>query len=141
MYSTGGENMKVNRKLILLLVFVMIIGILGGCAESGELPDGIENKRFFKDFSSTYGTIMRSMRDHSYNEDKVNESLAKLNSYVDNKKLNDYEILIVNTLNENIGNIKNDLTQGDKTITTKTLDEFGWLIDSMSDYFKNKNNK
>ncbi len=126
-----------KRKLALLLVFVIMVGILGGCSNGGNLPDGIENKKFFKDLSSTYGLILRAMGDSEYEEEKIAKSLAKLNSYVNDKKLNDYEILIVNTLNENIDNIKRDLTQGDKTIKSKTLENVQWLIDTMSDHFKN----
>ena len=126
-----------NRKIDLLLVFVMIISISSGCSNGGNLPDGIENKKFFKDLSSTYGLILRSMGNSEYEEEKIAKSLTKLNNYVNDKKLNDYEILIVNTLNENIDNIKKDLTQGDKIITSKTLEEFQWLIDTMSSHFKN----
>lgn len=132
--------MKVNRILILMLVLVIMTGILSGCGNN-DLPEGIENRKFFKDFSEFYDIVIESMGNGDYNKAELDKSLDKLNKHVDSKKLNEYEELIVDTINTNILSIKEDLIQDNIAIKSEVMDEFRWVLELMSNYYQDKNNK
>lgn len=131
--------MKLNKIAFLIILMLCVSIILSGCGE--KLPDGIENKVFFKDLSKAYGLIARSMSDQIYYEDEINDIFSKMNKENYKVKLNDYELLILETLNSSLPDIKKDLTTGDCIIQSVTTNEFEWIIDMMSDYFKEKYSK
>ncbi len=137
--NLGGVIMNIRKVIVLTLLICVVLLILSGCGE--KLPDGIENKTFFKDLSKAYGLIVRSMSDQTYYEDEINDIFSKMNKESYKIKLNDYELLILETLSNSLPDVKKDLTTGDRIIQSATTNEFKWILDMMSNHFKEKYNK
>ena len=122
---------KVNRRLILLLILVLIIGILVGCEE--KLPEGIESKVFLKDMNKLYGLVDKSVADRDYYKDDVDKLIGKMDEEKYLKKLNEYEKSILKLTKETLIKVESDLTTGKKMIQSYTFDEIE-AIWKMLDY-------
>lgn len=113
--------MKVNRRLILLIIVVLTMAISVGCSKN--LPEGIESKAFLKDMNNLYDVVDKSIANREYYKEDVDEIIKKMD---DNKyltKLNDYEIAIYELSKETLIKVQNDLTTGKKMIQSHTFDE------------------
>ena len=123
--------MKINKKLILMLILVLIVGVLGGCDDN--LPDGIESKRFNKDMDSLLMVVVKSLSTKTYKEKDISKIIDKMNEkdYMDN--LNNYEISIINTINDILPDIKKELSTGNHTIKSQTYERIKWIIDVFDD--------
>ena len=121
---------KVNKKLILLLVLALTMGVLSGC--SGGLPEGIESKTFLKDMNKIYDLSIISMSEQTYYKDDINKILDGMNGEKYKEKLNDYELIMFELLLEVLIKVEEDLTTGKKMIQSTTLDEIK-LIKEMLD--------
>lgn len=121
---------KVSKKLILLLVLALTMGVLSGC--SGGLPEGIESKTFLKDMNKIYDLSIISMSEQTYYKDDINKILDGMNGEKYKEKLNDYELIIFELLLEVLIKVEEDLTTGKKMIQSTTLDEIK-LIKEMLD--------
>ena len=130
--------MKINRRLILLLILVLIMGISVGCS-SNKLPEGIESKTFFKDLNKGYELLLDSMANNTYYEDDINKLFEKMNEVKYKEKLNIYEISIIESLNSNLDSIKKDLTTGKKVIQSTTLKDIEWVFEIMNNYWEENN--
>lgn len=130
--------MKINKRLILLLILVLIMGILVGCSNN-KLPEGIENKTFFKDLNKGYELLLDSMANNTYYEDDINKLFEKMNETKYKEKLNVYEISIIESLNSNLDSIKKDLTTGKKVIQSTTLKDIEWVFEIMNNYWEENN--
>lgn len=117
----GGDFMyKINKRLVLMLVAVLIIIALSGC--SGKLPDGIESKKFYKSVSKIYDASLKSMSERQYYKAEIESEVDSINTLKDNDKLNEYELLVFEKLVDVLDDVESDLTTGDKTIKSETLD-------------------
>ena len=114
--------MKVNKKLILMLVLVLIVGVLSGCTNS-DLPEGIENKTFLKDMNKLYVLADKSIADREYYKDDINKEIEKMDEVKYLEKLNDYEKSIYELTKETLIKVENDLTTGKKMIQSYTFEE------------------
>lgn len=81
--------MKVNKKLILMFILVLVIGVLSGCSK--EIPEGF-TKEFYKDIVETSNQIIKDIP-NIRKEDVVNNTIIKFQSYSDfcDKYYSDYE--------------------------------------------------
>ena len=113
---------KVNKKLILMLVLVLIVGVLSGCTNS-DLPEGIENKTFLKDMNKLYVLADKSIADREYYKDDINKKIEKMDEVKYLEKLNDYEKSIYELTKEILIKVENDLTTGKKMIQSYTFEE------------------
>lgn len=129
---------KINKKLILLLVLMLVMSGLGGCS-SNKLPEGIESKTFFKDLNKGYELLLDSMANNTYYEDDINKLFEKMNEVKYKEKLNVYEISIIESLNSNLDSIKKDLTTGKKVIQSTTLKDIEWVFEIMNNYWEENN--
>lgn len=119
---------KVNKRLILMIIFVLTMSILVGCSNA-ELPEGIENKEFLKNLDKIYELSLKSMSEKKYYKNEINEILKNMNQ----EKLNDYESTLLDKLEDILVKVESDLTTGDKTIQSSTFDEmqiFGEILDN-----------
>ena len=123
-----------NKKILLLVLILCISIVFMGC-KPNDLPDEIENKTFFKDLNKAYELLLDSMADNTYYEEDINKIFDKMNKKDYRNKLNDYELLILETLNGSLDGIKEDLTTGEKTIQSATMKDIDWIIDMMSEYW------
>lgn len=114
--------MKVNKKLILMLILVLTMGILSGCTNS-NLPEGIENKTFLKDMNKLYILADKSIADREYYKDDINKEIEKMDEVKYLKKLNDYEKSLYELIKETLIKVENDLTTGKKMIQSYTFEE------------------
>ena len=57
---------KINRKLTLLLVFMMIIGVLAGCVSKSNAPEGI-GQDFYRDMIGSLNKLAKYKGDDSKN--------------------------------------------------------------------------
>lgn len=130
--------MKMNRRLILLLILVLAMSVLGGCSND-KLPNGIESKKFFKDLNKGYELLLDSMANNTYYEDDINKLFGKMNETKYKEKLNVYEISIIESLNSNLDSIKKDLTTGKKVIQNTTLKDIEWVFEIMNSYWEENN--
>lgn len=81
--------MKINKKMILMFILVLVIGVLSGCSK--EIPKGF-TKEFYKDIVETSNQIMREIPNIK-KEDVTNNTIIKFQSYSDfcDKYYSDYE--------------------------------------------------
>lgn len=114
--------MKVNKKLILMLILVLTMGILSGCTNS-NLPEGIENKTFLKDMNKLYILADKSIADREYYKDDINKEIEKMDEVKYLKKLNDYEKSLYELIKETLIKVENDLTTSKKMIQSYTFEE------------------
>lgn len=122
---------KINKKVILMIILVLMVGILGGCSE--ELPEGIESNKFVKDVNEVYDFVLKSMSQEQYYKDDIDKILDKMKKEEYQEKLNDYELSIYELLSEVLVDVENDLTTGEQVIKGDTHD----AIMSIMDIFEN----
>lgn len=128
-----------NKKIILMLILVLCMSIVFVGCGSKELPDGIESKVFFKDLNTAYESLLDSMADKTYYEDDINKIFDKMNKIEYKNKLNDYELLILESLTNSLDDLKEDLTTGKKTIQSVTTKDIDWIFEMMSKYWNEHN--
>ena len=130
-----------NKKIILLLILILCISIVFTGCQSNKLPDGIESKIFFKDLNKAYELLADSMADNTYYEEDINKIFDKMNKIEYKNKLNDYELLILESLNGSLDGIKKDLTTGERIIQSSTTKDIDWIFEIMSEYWTEQNEK
>lgn len=123
--------------IILLLTFVLIISILSGCKKE-ELPNGIENKAFFKDLEDFHSAIVQSMRNNTYYEEEIEAAREKINNakYID--ELNMYELSLLLGVNSDLSEFKEDVERGTGVINSTSIKEIEEMINIMSSYYEKK---
>lgn len=126
-----------NKKLVLLIFVLCVSLLLTGCSE--ELPEGIESRTFFNDLDRACELLLISMADNTYYEEEIGKIFGKMNEEKYKEKLNDYELLILETLNSNLNDIERDLTTGDRIITSITFEKIEWILDIMDEHWKKQN--
>ncbi len=99
--------MKHKRIAFSIILMLCVSIILGGCGE--KLPDGFENKTFLKDLDKIYHLMLQSMSNRIYDKDGINNILDRMNSEKYKNKLNNYELLFLDTLNEVAKKLEYDL--------------------------------
>lgn len=103
-----------NKRIILILISILLITtLLTGCQK--KLPDGIENKNFYKDLDNLLATMVKSFQTKTYKQE-IDDILEKMNTEKYRDTLNNYELSILDTINETVPDIKNDLNTGNHTI-------------------------
>lgn len=71
--------LKSNRKLILLLALILIVGILGGCSNtSKEIPQGV-SEEFYDDMISCFKKLEK------YKDNDKKNGKEVIQDYLDNK--------------------------------------------------------
>lgn len=116
-----------NKKLILIISLMLIVNImLTGCSET--LPEGIENKGFYKDLGKARTLLIKSFSDKTYYENEIVELFEKMNKEDYKEDLNEYELLILETLNYNLDDIETELTTGNHTLSSLTHDNIEWIL-------------
>lgn len=113
--------MKSNKIVSLMLIIFCITVMLSGCGE--KLPDGFENKTFLNDLDKIYHLMLQSMSNRIYDKDDINNILDKMNNEEYKNKLNNYELLFLDTLNEVAKKLEYDLEYVGGT-KSNTLDVF-----------------
>lgn len=108
-----------KRYFILVLLVLLILGLLSGCGSN--LPEGFENKKFLKDLDKISDLALKSMSEQKYYEDEINDRLDDMIEYKED--LNDYEILILDSLIESLKKVKKDLTTGEKVVQSTTFEK------------------
>lgn len=130
-----------NKKITLLLILVLCMNVVFAGCQSNKLPDGIESKIFFKDLNKAYELLADSMADNTYYEEDINKIFDKMNKIEYKNKLNDYELLILESLNGSLDGIKKDLTTGERIIQSVTTKDIDWIMDIMSEYWTEQSEK
>ena len=130
-----------NKKIVLLLILVLCMNVVFAGCQSNKLPDGIESKIFFKDLNKAYELLADSMADNTYYEEDINKIFDKMNKIEYKNKLNDYELLILESLNGSLDGIKKDLTTGERIIQSVTTKDIDWIMDTMSEYWTEQSEK
>lgn len=75
----GGDFMiKVNRKLVLLLILVLIVSVLGGCGSKQEAPEGVDQE-FYDDMVD----CLKKLQKYRDDEDKNGSDIVQ--DYLENK--------------------------------------------------------
>ena len=69
------------------------------------------------------------MADKTYYEDDINKIFDKMNKIEYKNKLNDYELLILESLTNSLDGIKEDLTTGKKMIQSTTTKDIDWVFE------------
>lgn len=110
---------KLNKSFIFLLIVVMVFGILSGC--SGELPEGIDSSKFMGDMEDLYTEIDESIVDEDYHKDAIDLQIKKIEDSNYFKNLNEYELSIFILAKDILGDVENDLTTGNRIITSETF--------------------
>jgi len=130
-----------KKKYILTLILVLCMSIVFTECQSNKLPDGIESKTFFKDLNKAYELLADSMADNTYYEEDISKIFDKMNKIEYKSKLNDYELLILESLNGSLDGIKKDLTTGERIIQSSTIKDIDWIFEVMNEYWieQNKN--
>lgn len=113
-----------NKKIIIILMCLILLFVFTGC--SAKLPDGIENKVFYKDLDGLLATMVKSFQTKTYKQE-VDNILEKMNADKYKENLNDYELSILNAINEVIPDIKNDLNSDNHTIKSDTFNKIEWI--------------
>ena len=72
---------KINKRVILLLVAVLIVGILVGCSNKQKTPEGI-SEEFYNNIIKTSNDLYKEVKNIK-KEDVVDETLVKFNSYTE----------------------------------------------------------
>lgn len=116
-----------SKKIVLMSFLILIMStILIGC--SANLPEGIENKGFYKDLGKSNTLLVKSFSDKTYYKDEINDIFNKMNKDDYKKSLNEYELLILETLNYNLEDIETELTTGNRTLSSLTHDNIEWIL-------------
>lgn len=130
-----------NKKMILTLVLILCMSIVFTGCQGKDLPEGIESKTFFKDLNKAYELLADSMADNTYYEEDISKIFDKMNKIEYKSKLNDYELLILESLNGSLDGIKKDLTTGERVIQSVTIKDIDWIMDTMSEYWTEQKEK
>lgn len=86
---------KVNKKLILLLVLVLVIGVLSGCDKQIKAPEGVDQE-FFDDMIIILGKLEKSEGELDTDNGK-----KELEEYLESKLLLKYkEVEILEAIND-----------------------------------------
>lgn len=87
--------MKVNKKLILMLIFVLIIGVLSGCEEQLKAPEGVDQE-FFDDMIVILGKLEKTK-----GKLDTDNGEKELDEYLENKLwLTNKEVEIVEAISD-----------------------------------------
>ena len=118
-----------NKKMILMLILVLCVSIVfTGCGNAKVTFEGIGSKKLTKDLTQLRSLVIDSIKDKEYKEDEINEILSKINDKKYQEKLNTTEILLINHINEFKEDIRYDLSNGNKLLTSTTYEEINWLL-------------
>ncbi len=122
--------LKVNKRLNLILIAALIMGVLAGCG-GGSLPSGVENKSFIKDMDKLYDLTLKSMSEQKYYENDINKILDKMSTSKYTNKLNPYEASMLELSKDILVRVKEDLTTGERIIQSETLEEVTAIMETM----------
>lgn len=109
---------------MILMFFTFVVSV--GCGE--KLPSGFENRAFFNDIKSLVDIMIDSFATETYKEDDINKILHKISNakYISN--LNNYELSILDTVNDGLIYIKRDLESDGHVLSSKTYNQIEWVI-------------
>lgn len=124
---------KWNKRLILMLVLVLVIGVLSGCDNKKIELEGVTSKKLTKDLTKLRYLILESLSEKEYKEEKIEEVLAKINDVNYQEKLNTLEVQIIKDTNEDMKDLKKELTSGDRIITSATHEKINWLLQATTE--------
>lgn len=126
--------MKINRKLILILVLIVCMGVVVSSCNNKDVEfEGVKNKELTKDLTKLRDLIIESIKDSEYKEDKIEKILKKINGKEYQQELNNLEILLINDINTFKEDIKHDLNSGKKLITSSTYEKINWLLQATTE--------
>lgn len=117
-----------NKIIFLLVLVVLIASISIGCSSNKIEFEGVENKKLTKDLIRLRSLIIDSIKEKKYKEDEIKAMLDKINDKKYQEKLNATEILLINHINDIKEDIKYDLSNGNKLLTSTTYEEINWLL-------------
>mgnify|MGYP001164608904 FL=1 len=80
--------MKVNKKLKLMLILVLVIGVLSGCGKQAKVPEGV-NQEFYDDMIECSEGLIKTIKNAkitSLLESDIlnNEYYSKIQEYMNN---------------------------------------------------------
>lgn len=124
---------KINKKLILITILVLMVGVLGGCSEEKNVEfDHVTNKKLTKDLNDIRNLALESMTNGEYDED-IDDLIEEIYSAKYFEDLTDIEIVLVNQLDEIKDTFKNDLTNNNGIIDSYTYEDMNWLLQLVSE--------
>lgn len=122
------KGKKMNKIIFLLLVVVLVMVCLAGCSEKELEFEGVTTRKFKKDLNELRMLIIISASEQEYNPE-IDDFMKKMNSTDYTKKLTMQEVVILETLNKSIDDLKHDLSTGEQTISSYTFDDLRWIIE------------
>ena len=124
---------KWNKRLILLLVLVLAIGTLSGCGNKKIELEGVTSSKLTKDLTKLRYLILESLSEKEYKEEGIEKVLSKINDDSYQEKLNILEVQIIKDTNEDMKDLKKELTSGDRIITSATHEKINWLLQATTE--------
>lgn len=122
------KGRRVNKKRALLLVVVLVMVCLAGCSEKELEFEGVTTRKFKKDLNELRMLIIISASEQEYNPE-IDDFIKKMNSTDYTKKLTMQEVVILETLNKSIDDLKHDLLSDGQTVSSYTFDDLRWIIE------------
>lgn len=116
-----------KRRFIGVVVLILCVSMIVGCSK--KLPEGIESRTFFNDLEKICNLIIDSWDDGKYNKDDIEEVANEMDKISYRLRLNEYELAILDSVINNLGNIEYDLKDGEGILDCETFDKMQLMLE------------
>ena len=122
-------NKKVSRSVFLLVLTLCMVVMLVGCSSNISEIEGVTTKRFQKDLNKLANVIAKSASEQQYNEKEINKIVDKMNTPSYKNKLTSQELILLESVNESLKDLKVDLTTGEQIMNSYTFNSMKWFLE------------